>query len=90
MKEVILHVFEKLGNQKFLECCKNNMSSNPNEAYHYVLWGLSPKDAYCSTQEFQLAVNISVYIFSSGILWMCEKLFDECELVMLDIARNIF
>ena len=35
------------------------MSSKPNEAYHHVLWGLAPKDSYCSTQELKLAVNIS-------------------------------
>ena len=37
LKEVILPVFEKIGNQKFLECCKNSISSKPNEAYHRVL-----------------------------------------------------
>ena len=55
-----MNVSEILGNQKFLDCCKNNMSSNPGEAYHHVLLGLTPKDSYCSTQEFQLAINISI------------------------------
>ena len=32
VKKVILPVFEKLGNHKFLKCCKNNMSAKPNEA----------------------------------------------------------
>ena len=32
VKKVILPVFEKLENQKFLKCCKNNMSAEPNEA----------------------------------------------------------
>ena len=77
VKEVILPVFEKLGNQKFLECCMNNMSSKSNEAYHHVLWGLAHEDSYCSTQELQLAVNIMVCIFNSGILWAYNKLFDE-------------
>ena len=81
VEEFILPVFEKLGNQTFLECCKNNMSSKPNEAYHHVLWGPAPKDSYCSTQELQLAVKIRVCIFNSGILWT-HKLFDECGLVM--------
>ena len=47
VKEVILSVFAKLENQKFLEC-KNNISSKTNEAYHHVLWGLTPKDSYYS------------------------------------------
>ena len=37
VKEVVLPVIEKLGNQKFLECYKNNISSKPNEAYYHVL-----------------------------------------------------
>ena len=41
-------------------------------------------------QELQLAVNISVCMFNSGILWTFKKLFDECMLVMSDITRNIF
>ena len=44
VKEVILPVFEKLGNQKFLECFKNKMSSKPNGAYHHVFGALAPKD----------------------------------------------
>ena len=52
VKEFILPVCETLGNQKFLNCCKNNMSSKPNEAYHNVLWGLPAKDSYFSTHLF--------------------------------------
>ena len=51
LKEVIPLVFERLGNQKFLECCKSNMSSKPNEAYHHDLFGLAPKNSDCSTQK---------------------------------------
>ena len=58
------------------------MSSEPNEAYHHVLWGLAPKDSYCSTKELQLPVNIRVCIFNSEILWTYKKLFDEYGLVM--------
>ena len=69
VKEVILHAFGKLGNQKFVEFFKNNMPSKKNEAYHHVLWGLSLKDSYCLTQELQLAVNIRACIFNSRMLW---------------------
>ena len=52
MKEVILPVLEKLGNQKFLECCKNNKSSKPNEDYHHVLWVLAPKYYFVQHKSF--------------------------------------
>ena len=75
-------IFEKLGNQKFLECCKNIVLSRSNEAYHHIFYGLTPKDSYCSTQEFQLAVHIRVCILNGGILWAYKELFDECGLVI--------
>ena len=37
VNEVVLPVSEKLRKQILLECCKNNTSSKPTEAYHHVL-----------------------------------------------------
>ena len=37
-----------------------------------------------------MTVNISVFKFSSGILWAYKKLFDEFGLAMSDIESNIF
>ena len=90
VKEIIQPVFTKLGDVKFLESCKNNMSSNPNEAYHHVLWGLAPKDSFCSTKEIQLAVDISVCLFNSGYLWTYQTIFEKCNLPFSENAKNMF
>ena len=43
--------------------------------------GVAQKNYFHSTQELQLAVNITVCIFNSGILRTYKKLSDECGLI---------
>ena len=66
------------------------MSSKPNKAYYnHVLWGLAHKDSYCSSQERQLTDNVRVCIFSTGILLIYKKSFDECGFVMsMELLRK--
>ena len=42
-------LFERLSNLAFLTDCSNTLTSNNNESYHYVLWGLAPKEQYTSS-----------------------------------------
>ena len=56
IQKLIEPIFQKLGDRDFLDSCKKLMSSNANESYHNVLWGLAPKERFCSPNEVQLAV----------------------------------
>ena len=90
IQEIIKPIFSKLGDEKFLEACKNIVTSNANESYHHVLWGLVPKEAFCSTKEIELAINLTVCIFNSGFLWTYENVFQECNLKLSIEAKKIF
>ena len=57
IQEIVKPIFSKLGDEKFLKACKNIATSNANEPYHHVLWGLAPKEAFCSTKEIDLAIS---------------------------------
>ena len=60
IQKVIEPIFKKLGDKKFLDSVKKLMSSNANESYHNVLWGLAPKERFSSPKEVRVAVWLSV------------------------------
>ena len=43
-------IFHKLGSEKFLDGCRNLCSSDPNESFHHILWGMTPKEQFNSSQ----------------------------------------
>ena len=79
IQEMIKPVFSKLGDEKFLEACKNIVTSNVNESYHHVLWDLALNEVFCSTKEIDLVINLTVCIFNSGFIWTYENVFQECN-----------
>lgn len=90
VQDIISPVFDKLGNEKFLESCKNILSSNPNESFHHLLWGLAPKEIFNSSQEVNLAIQMSVCIYNSGFLWTYKKLLEECEIEISNTSLSVF
>ena len=83
IQKVIEPIFSKLGAESFLESCKKIASSNANEAFHNLLWGLASKEKFCSPQELQLAIYISVCLYNSGFLWAYTNLIKELEKLSL-------
>lgn len=88
--KIIEPIFEKLGNKQFLESCKNIVTSNSNESYHHLLWGLAPKEAFCSAKEVEMAVYLSVCVFNSGFFWTYENVLRECGFPLSNESRNVF
>ena len=78
VQNVIEPLFDWLGNPAFLTDCSNALTSNNNESYHHVLWGLAPKEQYTSSQNVSFAVHLSVCLFTSGFLWLYSRLMDKC------------
>ena len=87
MQKVIELLFERLGNPAFLSDCSNAVTSNNNESYHHVLWGLAPKEQYTSSQNVSFAVHLSVCLFNSGFLWPYSRLMDKCG---MSYSRSCF
>lgn len=83
-------IFDKLGDPKFLEGCKNLRSSNPNESFHRVLWSIAPKEQCNSSQEIALAVNISTCTFNSGFAWTYKKLLGELGILASKESKSLF
>lgn len=90
IQKIISPVFEKLGNEQFLDGCKNLLSSNANESFHHVLWGLAPKEQYNSPKETELAMNIAVCLFNNGFTWTYKTLLSSCNLSFSSESINIF
>ena len=78
VQNVIEPLFDWLGNPAFLTDCSNALTSNNNESYHHVLWGLAPEEQYTSSQNASFAVHLSVCLFNSGFLWLYSRLMDKC------------
>ena len=78
MQKVIEPLFKRLGNTAFLANCSNARTSNNNQSYHHVFWGLAPKEQYTSLQNVSFAVHLSVCLFTSGFLWLYSRLMDKC------------
>lgn len=90
IQKLVKPIFDKLGNKAFLECCKKISSSNPNEAFHNVLWGLAPKERFCSPQELKLAVWISVCHYNSGFTWTYINLLNEMGIEITKSMMQVF
>lgn len=54
---------------------------NPNESYRHVLRGMAHKYRYKSSQEIQLAICLSSFIFNSGFTWTIKEV---CKFLSLD------
>ena len=80
MQKVIEPLFERLGNTAFQTNCSNALTSNNDEPYHHVLWGLAPKEQYTSSQNVSFAVHLSVCLFTSGFPWLYSRLMDKCDM----------
>ena len=81
VQNVIEPLFDWLGNPAFLTDCSNALTSNNNESYHHVLWGLAPKEQYPSLQNVSFAVHLSVCLFNSAFLWLYSRLMDKCGML---------
>lgn len=90
IQKIIEPVFENLGDKKFMESCKNIATSNNNEAYYHILWGMAPKEAYCSPKEVEMAVFLSVCIFNSGFNWTFRNILFEYGIQPDDSMLRIF
>ena len=77
IQQIIEPIFSALDNEKFLESCKKILSSNNNESFHNLLWGLAPKEFYSSPEEVELAIFISVCLFNSGFTWTFSNVLKE-------------
>ena len=90
IQSLMTPIFDKLGDPKFLEGCKNLRSSNPNESFHHVLWSIAPKEQYNSSQEIALAVNIGTCTFNSGFAWTYKKLLCELGISVSKETKSLF
>lgn len=78
--EVVRPVFAKLGSEAFLAGCEKCLTQNPNESFHHVIWGISPKDQFTSQNETHLAVCLGVMIFNNGMEKTYSELMSMCSL----------
>ena len=76
LRAIILPTFERLGDRKFLEKCKNCRTQNVNESLHSVIWGMAPKDKYTSPNETEAAVNIGVSLYNDGLTKTLKRLYE--------------
>ena len=90
IQEIITPLFKKLGNERFLEGCKNVLTSNPNESFHHVLWSLAPKEQYTSSKEIKLAMNLAVCLYNSGFYSTYVQMINTCGLKSSKVSRNLF
>ena len=90
IQKIVQPIFEKLGSERFLQGCKNVVTSNANESFHHLLWNLAPKEQFTSSQEIELAMNLSLCLFNSGFAWTYEKVLKECGLMISTETRDIF
>ena len=90
MQKIIQPIFEKLGSERFLQGCKNVVTSNGNESFHHVLWGWAPKEQYNSSEEIQQAMYTSICLYNSGFFWTYKNLLHELDLLYCPDTLNIF
>lgn len=83
-------IFDKLCNEKFLDGCRNLCLSNPNKSFHHVLSGMATKEQSNSSQEVELAVNLSTCTFNSGFTWTFKNLFRQLSIHLSKDRERIF
>ena len=83
-------IFDKVGNKKFLDGCRNLHSSNPSESFHHVIWGMAPNKQFNSSQEIEFAVNLSTCTFNSGFTWTFKILFRQLDIQLSKDSECIF
>ena len=74
VQKVIETLFERLGKAAFLTDYSNAITSNNNESYLHVLWGLAPKEQYTSLQNVSFTVHLSVCLCNSGFFMAIFKI----------------
>ena len=83
-------IFDKLGNKKFLDGCRNFHSTNPNESFHHIIWGMAPNKQFNSSQEIEFVVNLSTCKFNSGFTWTFKILFRQLDMQLSKDSECIF
>ena len=77
---VVLPVFDRLGDLKFLVGCEGVETQNNNESLHHVCWGMAPKEQFTFQAEAKLEVTLGVLIFNEGIEKTMKELKQEAGL----------
>ena len=83
-------IFDKLCNEKFLNGCRYLCLPNPNKSFYHVLWGMALKEQFNSSQEIELAVNLSTCTFNNGFTWTFKNLFRQLSIHLSKDCERIF
>ncbi len=59
-------IFRRLSEESLLERCKRNMTRNPNESLHSVIWKYCPKIVYFGRKSIESATNMAICQSSLG------------------------
>ncbi len=64
--DAIKPVFDSLCSRESLARVVNASTQNPNEAFHSLVWLMSPKHKASSGTTFEIACHLAVIIFNDG------------------------
>ncbi len=76
----LVPIFKRLSEESLLERCKRNMTQNPNESLHSVIWKYCPKIVYVGRKSIESATNMAICQFSLGATFreaLCKTLAIE-------------
>ena len=68
--KVVMPILNRLGNQNFLEGCKNVSNHNTNKSFNKVLWSLCPKEQFNCPKATHFAVSLAVCLFIQFWSWV--------------------
>ena len=60
-------IFNRLGNQGFLEGCKNVSNQSASESFNNVLWSLCPKEQFNSPMAISFTVIFCFCLYKPGL-----------------------
>ena len=90
IQKVIQPLFGKLSYPAFLCDFSNTLTSNANESYHHVFWGLTPKQQYTSSEAIEMAVHLSVCLYNSGFYGVYSRMLARCKMTYLVSSLALF
>jgi hypothetical protein len=65
--------FDSICNKQSLMRVLNGSSQNANEAFHSLIWNMSPKHKTSSSVTFNIACYLAVMIFNDGFYSLGKK-----------------